>query len=86
MRNVSKFLRTISAWAGSWKRDQERNERDYDFDILEASGFTGVVFENEATGTRYHTTRDTVDAISEIDPLRGQVIQRLAKPVTRRKR
>lgn len=54
----------VSAWAASWKRDQERNEMDYDFDILKASGFTGVVFENEASGTRYHTTHDTVDAIS----------------------
>ncbi len=54
----------VSAWAASWKRDQERNELDYDFDILKASGFTGVVFENEASGTRYHTTHDTVDGVS----------------------
>lgn len=53
-----------SAWAASWKRDQERNEMDYDFDIFKAHGFTGIVFENEASGTRYHTTHDTVDAIS----------------------
>lgn len=54
----------VSAWAASWKRDQERDEMDYDFDIFKAYGFTGVVFENEASGTRYHTTHDTVDAIS----------------------
>ena len=54
----------ISAWGGSWKRDQERKEQDTDFDTFQVAGFTGVVFENEASGTRYHTNRDTVDAIS----------------------
>lgn len=54
----------ISVWGGSWKRDQERNEQDTDFDTFAPAGFTGLVFENEASGTRYHTNRDTVDAIS----------------------
>jgi Peptidase family M28 len=54
----------ISAWGGSWKRDQERKEQDTDFDTFAPAGFTGLVFENEASGTRYHTNRDTVDAIS----------------------
>ena len=54
----------ISAWGGSWKRDQERNEQDTDFDTFAPAGYTGLIFENEASGTRYHTTRDTVDAIS----------------------
>ena len=54
----------ISAWGSSWKRDQERNEQDTDFDTFAPAGFTGLVFENEASGTRYHTNRDTVDAIS----------------------
>ncbi len=35
-----------------------------DFDAFQPAGFTGVVFENEINGTRYHTDRDTVDAIS----------------------
>jgi hypothetical protein len=54
----------IAAWAGSWKRDQERNEQDTDFDTFQPAGFMGVVLENEANGTRYHTSRGTVDAIS----------------------
>lgn len=68
----------VSAWAASWKRDQERNERDYDFDIFKAYGFTGVVFENEANGTRYHTTHDTVDAISpNLVQAYGKIMQAL---------
>ena len=54
----------LSMWAASWKNLQERNEIDTDFDILQPAGFTGIVMENEGTGTRYHTERDTVDAIS----------------------
>ena len=54
----------LSLWAGSWKNLQERNEVDTDFDIFQPAGYTGVVFQNEANGTRYHTERDSVDAIS----------------------
>jgi len=54
----------ISAWGGSWKRDQEREEQDTDFDTFAPAGYTGLVFKNEASGTRYHTNRDTVDAVS----------------------
>lgn len=54
----------ISAWGSSWKRDQERNEQDTDFDTFAPAGYAGLIFENEASGTRYHTNRDTVDAIS----------------------
>jgi|GEM_PF-2250939 len=54
----------LSLWAGSWKNLQERNEVDTDFDIFQPAGYTSVVFQNEATGTRYHTERDRVDAIS----------------------
>ncbi len=51
-------------WAGSWKNLQERNEVDTDFDVFQPAGYTGAIFENEATGTRYHTGLDTADAIS----------------------
>ena len=51
-------------WTGSWKNIQERQEMDTDFDVFQPAGYTGVVFENEASGTRYHTDRDSVDAIS----------------------
>lgn len=54
----------LTAWAGSWRNRQERSEQATDFDTFQAAGFTGVVFENEGSGTRYHTARDTVDAIS----------------------
>jgi hypothetical protein len=54
----------LSLWAGSWKNLQERSEMDTDYDVFQPAGYTGVVFENEANGTRYHTDLDRVDAIS----------------------
>jgi Peptidase family M28 len=54
----------LAMWAASWKNLQERNEKDTDFDIFQPAGYTGIVMENEAAGTRYHTARDTVDAVS----------------------
>ena len=54
----------LSLWAGSWNNREERAEQDTDFDVFQPAGLTGAAFENEATGTRYHTNRDTVDAIS----------------------
>jgi hypothetical protein len=54
----------LAMWSASWKNLQERNEQNTDFDVFQPAGYTGIVMENEATGTRYHTARDTVDAIS----------------------
>jgi hypothetical protein len=54
----------LPLWAGSWNNREERAELDTDFDVFQTAGFTGVVFENERNGTRYHTNRDIVDAIS----------------------
>lgn len=54
----------LSMWAASWKNIQERKEMDTDFDTFQPAGYTGLAIENEANGTRYHTERDTVDAIS----------------------
>lgn len=54
----------LPLWTGSWKNLQERQELDTDFDTFQPAGYTGMAFENEANGTRYHTARDTVDAIS----------------------
>ncbi len=54
----------LRVWAGSWNNREERMEVNTDFDFFQPAGYTGVVFENEINGTRYHTDRDTVDAIS----------------------
>jgi hypothetical protein len=54
----------LSLYAGSWTNQAERGERDTDFSIFSEDGFTGVEIENAEAGTRYHTTRDTVDTIS----------------------
>jgi hypothetical protein len=54
----------LSLWAGSWINRTERTDQDTDFEMFQAASFTGVEIENEASGTRYHTSRDTVDAIS----------------------
>jgi hypothetical protein len=54
----------LSLWAGSWTNRAERIDHDTDFEMFQAAGFVGVEIENEASGTRYHTSRDTVDAIS----------------------
>ena len=50
--------------SGSWTNRQERTDRDTDFETFQAAGFTGVEIENLERGTRYHTDRDTVEAIS----------------------
>jgi Peptidase family M28 len=54
----------LPMWAGSWINLQERSEKNTDYDVLQPAGYTGILFENEANGTRYHTNRDNVDAIS----------------------
>ncbi|PWB49532.1 MAG: hypothetical protein C3F13_19220 [Anaerolineales bacterium] len=54
----------LAMWAASWQNLQERNEYNTDFDVFQPAGYTGIFMQNEASGTRYHTTRDTVDAIS----------------------
>jgi len=55
---------SLPFWTGSWKNIQERQEMDTDFDAFQPAGFTGMAFENEANGTRYHTDQDAVEAIS----------------------
>jgi Peptidase family M28 len=54
----------LTLWAASWKNLQERNEFNTDYDIFQPAGYTGILMENEANGTRYHTPRDIVDVIS----------------------
>jgi hypothetical protein len=54
----------LSLFAGSWTNRAERGEIDCDCSIFDAAGFTTVEIENEHTGTRYHTNRDTAEAIS----------------------
>jgi len=54
----------LAMWAGSWNNRAERGEIDTDCTVFFQAGFTGVEIENAESGTRYHTTRDTVDAIS----------------------
>jgi hypothetical protein len=54
----------LSMVAGSWINRAERGEIDCDCSIFDAAGYLTLEFENEHTGTRYHSSRDTVDAIS----------------------
>ena len=54
----------LPLWAGSWTNRAERGELDTDFSVFSQAGFTGVEIENAEAGTRYHTSDDTVDAIS----------------------
>jgi Peptidase family M28 len=54
----------LALWAASWKNIQERNEFNTDYDVFQPAGYTGIIMENEASGTRYHTPRDTVEAVS----------------------
>ncbi len=54
----------MPVWGGSWINIQERSEMNTDYDVFQPAGYTGILIQNEATGTRYHTSRDTVDAVS----------------------
>jgi hypothetical protein len=54
----------LPLWAGSWTNFAERGELDTDFSVFSQAGFTGIEIENAEAGTRYHTSDDTVDAIS----------------------
>jgi len=51
-------------YANTRYNTEERGEIDTDCSVFIASGYHGFEFENEARGTLYHTTGDTVDAIS----------------------
>ena len=54
----------VRNWAGSWTNPAESGYIDIDFSIFSQVGFTGLEIENAIAGTRYHTARDTADAIS----------------------
>ena len=54
----------LAMYAGSWTNRGERGEIDCDCSVFDNAGFTTVEIDNEQAGTRYHTPRDTVDAIS----------------------
>lgn len=54
----------LSMVAGSWIDHAERGEFDCDCSIFDAYGINTLEFENEHAGTRYHSSRDNVDAIS----------------------
>jgi len=54
----------MPVWGGSWINIQERSEMNTDYDVFQPAGYTGILLQNEASGTRYHTSRDTVDAVS----------------------
>ena len=69
----------LPLWAGAWKNLQERQETDTDFDVFQPAGYTGMALENEASGRRYHTSRDTADAISpKLVQAYGQTMLELA--------
>jgi len=51
-------------YTNSYLNSDERGEIDTDCTVFIAAGYTGVEIENAPSGTAYHTTRDTVDAVS----------------------
>jgi hypothetical protein len=51
-------------YAGSWTNPEERTDEDTDFTVFAATGYIGFEIENDSAGSRYHTPRDTVEAIS----------------------
>lgn len=51
-------------YANSYLNSDERGEIDTDCTVFMAAGYAGVEIENAPSGTAYHTTRDTVDAVS----------------------
>jgi hypothetical protein len=55
---------SLPLFAGSWGNAEDRPNVAYDFDVFQAAGYYGISFENEANGTRYHTPRDTPEAVS----------------------
>ena len=48
--------------SSSWNTP-ERADYDSDFDVFSAAGLPGLEFANPKDATRYHTVRDTVDAV-----------------------
>lgn len=51
------------AWVSSVSNSAERDDFDSDFDVLSEAGLVGVEFANPKDAARYHSPRDTVDAI-----------------------
>ncbi len=51
------------AWVSSVSNSAERDDFDSDFDVLSRGGLVGVEFANPKDATRYHSPRDTVEAI-----------------------
>lgn len=62
MRNFAQSRPALLAT--SYLKSQERGEIDTDCSQFIAAGYLGVEIENEAKGTLYHTTGDTVEAIA----------------------
>jgi hypothetical protein len=48
--------------SSSWN-SPERADHDSDFDVFSAEGLPGLEFANPKDATRYHTVRDTIDAV-----------------------
>jgi hypothetical protein len=51
------------AWVSSVSNSAERDDFDSDFDVLSQAGLVGIEFANPKDATRYHSPRDTVDAV-----------------------
>lgn len=51
-------------YAGSRTNPEERTDQDTDFELFATSGYIGFEIENDSAGSRYHTPRDTVEAVS----------------------
>ena len=61
IRNLAQVSPPV--YAMSYGVNKERASMDSDFDALSGSKLIGMEFENNGTGTRYHTANDTVDGV-----------------------
>jgi hypothetical protein len=61
IRNLAQVSPPV--YAISYGVKKERASYDSDFDALMSNNLIGMEFENNGTGTRYHTPNDTVDGV-----------------------
>jgi Peptidase family M28 len=67
-------------YAMSFGVNKVRSYFDSDFDALSGYGLLGMEFENNGTGTRYHTPNDTIDGVDpSLVQSQGETMLRLAR-------
>jgi len=78
IRNLARVSPPV--YAMSYGVNKERASFDSDFDALSAYGLVGMEFENNGTGTRYHTPNDTVDGVDpSLVQSQGETMHMLAR-------